>query len=182
MCERRILKKGDRDFVMFAATSGLRGRFAVMYTVEDGPIQTGLTCKNLEDTARYAISWAKEEFGVDWKDHVEDDLLRFEEDEKCSDIETTEQLVSFVKDLLKTYGITYKRLYTKPCKGSKYFCGRSLKFFKLEVTKNARSFDSCISFVVILQERLGSKFKVVPVQHAGYGQGVTYSFSIVKGE
>ena len=55
--------------VMFGTTSGMRGTFAVMYD-DEGPIQTGVTCKNHAEAKKDAIAWAKSEFGGDWKKHT----------------------------------------------------------------------------------------------------------------
>lgn len=62
-----IIKMKNKIYI--GITSGMRGTFPVMYD-EDGPIQTGCTCKNYESAKKEAISWAKAEFGDDWKNHT----------------------------------------------------------------------------------------------------------------
>lgn len=63
--------KGDEmpGKIMFSTTSGLRGMFAVMYD-DDGPIQTGETCKNFQHCKNDAIAWAKSEYGNKWQEHT----------------------------------------------------------------------------------------------------------------
>lgn len=58
--------------VMIGTTSGLRGYFAVMYD-EEGPIQTGFTCRTYDAAKWAAIDWAKAEFGTAWKEHCDYD-------------------------------------------------------------------------------------------------------------
>lgn len=55
--------------IRFDTTSGMRGLFPVMRD-DDGPIQTGMTCRNYEECKIAAIEWAKAEFGDGWKDHT----------------------------------------------------------------------------------------------------------------
>ena len=55
--------------IMFGITSGMRGRFPVMYD-DDGPIQTGSTCKDFKECKTEAIEWAKAEYGDNWKEHT----------------------------------------------------------------------------------------------------------------
>ena len=43
--------------------------FAVMRD-DDGPIQTGETCKNLQHCKNDAIAWAKSEYGDKWQEHT----------------------------------------------------------------------------------------------------------------
>jgi hypothetical protein len=62
--------------IRISTTAGMRGMFPVMYD-DDGPIQTGLTCRNFEECKNEAIAWAKSEFGENWKDHT---TLRPEKD------------------------------------------------------------------------------------------------------
>ncbi len=56
--------------IKIGVTSGMRGMFPVMYD-EDGPIDTGFTAKNRKQAIQFAIEWAKDEFGDDWKDHCD---------------------------------------------------------------------------------------------------------------
>jgi hypothetical protein len=56
--------------IRIGITSGMRGTFTVMYD-DDGPINTGFTCKNHEEAKRAAVNWAKAEFGDDWKNHCD---------------------------------------------------------------------------------------------------------------
>jgi hypothetical protein len=58
--------------IRIGTTSGMRGMFAVMYD-DDGPIQTGLTCKDFKQVKTYAIEWAKTEFGEEWQKHCDVD-------------------------------------------------------------------------------------------------------------
>ena len=58
--------------IRFNTTSGMSGMFPVMYD-DEGPIQTGMTCKNHAECKHAAIAWAKAEYGNTWKDHT---LLR----------------------------------------------------------------------------------------------------------
>ena len=48
----------------------MRGMFPVMYD-DEGPIQTGMTCKDHKELKIAAIEWAMAEFEDDWEDHCE---------------------------------------------------------------------------------------------------------------
>lgn len=66
--------------IKIGATSGMRGHFPVMYD-NDGPIDTGFTCKDHQTTIQAAIDWAKAEFGSSWENHcdyTEKDLIKKE--------------------------------------------------------------------------------------------------------
>lgn len=56
--------------IRFSTTSGMRGIFPVMFD-DDGPIQTGSTCKNFQQCKNAAIAWAKAEFGNKWQEHTD---------------------------------------------------------------------------------------------------------------
>ena len=55
--------------IRFGTTSGLRGMFPVMYD-DDGPIQTGPTCRTFQQCKDTAIEWARIEFGDKWQEHT----------------------------------------------------------------------------------------------------------------
>lgn len=56
--------------IKIGVTSGMRGRFAVMYD-EEGPIQTGLTARNFKTACIDAVEWAKSEFGDKYQQHLD---------------------------------------------------------------------------------------------------------------
>ena len=50
--------------------TGMRGIFPYMYD-EEGPIMSGLTCKNYKEAKIQAIAWAKADYGKEWKQHCD---------------------------------------------------------------------------------------------------------------
>ena len=56
--------------IRITTTTGGRGMFPLMYD-DDGPMNTGKTCKNYTQCVKSAIAWAKAEFGDEWKEHTD---------------------------------------------------------------------------------------------------------------